>query len=353
MEIEQRQIVSLLNSELSLKLSLNAKGRLRSGDVKGFCLKVLSLIRKEGFQNAMKNEIPITLQVELQGAFTGKNIFNSENTDIESEYLKEGTLIKMDLQGVVSEGGEQTDIMNSEEAQDFSERFTEDWIFFVEGDYLTVFANGKIIKSLNVFNTKKSRAFTFRRPISEYRSLINRHFEEEIARGKLDFWHKKSDRILRTRPENIFGRKLCGFLEDFVSDGHVEFEKNNANTSDRTDISITTLDPKRVYIIEVKWLGKSYGGSEYTSTKDVNTRANEGIYQLEEYLKKEPLCSKGILVIYDARNEQFEIEWLNLDSWHDKIDKEPFLLYLQSLSASKLSEERVASLMQKPKSKDG
>lgn len=347
MEVEQRQIIKTLHNELSLKLTSLTKGRIQPGIIKTFCMKVLHLFRDKKVQDIMKNGVPIVLHVSLNKLEYNDSIFDSTFPNELSSLLNDGNVLKIDHSGILQKETIAVDLMNSEDAGDYSTSNIDDWIFMVEGDYLQVFSNGRIVKSLDIFNTKRSRSFVFKRPISEYKTLIDRHYEEEILKPKVDFWHNKGERVLRNRPENLFGTKLYAFLDAYVSDGHVEFEKSNAGTADRTDISVTTFDPKKVYILEVKWLGKSDGGSSYVTKNQSTTRANEGIQQLHEYIRKEPHCAKGILVIYDARKDQIEIEWLDKEKWRIEIEENPFLLYLQSLSASKTSEMTVKSLKQK------
>jgi hypothetical protein len=207
---------------------------------------------------------------------------------------------------------------------------------FIEGNAIDAVKDCITFKCIpNIFSLKQTRAYRNLLPISEYRTLISNHFNTEIVgqRG-FTYWNNKASRLLVPRPEVNFRKRLGAYLDLYIADGIVDQECLNASTEDKNDIRVTTLVDNNMYILEVKWLGKCSSKTNYDG-KAAHSRANSGINQLEIYISEESRCIRGILVIYDARTNNEEIIW-NPDKtkWHKVIDKEPFILYLDSVSAS-------------------
>jgi len=188
-------------------------------------------------------------------------------------------------------------------------------------------------------------------PLDRYRTLIETHFQKEVEGEKgFVYWQNKINWELVAAPEEQFRKRLMNFIQENVSGGYVDEECFNAGTSDRTDIRMIELQSKKVYIIEVKWIGKSVGATY--DGQVAHDKANEGITQLAIYVKTNPDCIKGILVVYDARKDKFEIVWAtNKNTWDIRLDKEPFLLRLDPISASNKAKETVKNFKKESKKK--
>jgi len=180
-------------------------------------------------------------------------------------------------------------------------------------------------------------------PPSQYRLLINKHFNEKLLRGKkVRYWHDKQTRILKQKPEDYFRDELHEYLkENLTPEGLAEKDIPNAGTNDEIDIRILdSTNGVEFIIIEVKWMGKAISIKQDKSigeTEFSDDSPNAGIHQLGIYLQDEPRARLGCLVTYDARlnAENTEIVWNSADNtWHIKIDKPPIRLYIKSESAS-------------------
>ncbi len=126
----------------------------------------------------------------------------------------------------------------------------------------------------------------------------------------------------------------------YVLDAIVDSEVTLGGTSNRTDIRLLVFDTQERYIIEIKCLGRSCKKSEELS----DDWANHGILQLKEYLEEEPDSKVGLLVLYDGREEDKEIKWIDEKHWHNKTDPDPMRFYLISKSASKIAKEELKKL---------
>ena len=169
-------------------------------------------------------------------------------------------------------------------------------------------------------------------PISEYRKLIVNHHDQQIykEKGPIKYWRNKSQRLLCEAPENNFRKCLGYYLDRNVNDGRVDQESLNAGTPNKTDIRVIRFIDNGVYIIEIKWLGRCAGSRTYHG----DARANEGIAQLNTYLQDEVRAICGVLVLYDARNEDEEVNWIKEIKWDGRIDRKPMRFFLVSESAS-------------------
>ena len=218
-------------------------------------------------------------------------------------------------------------------------------LFYIKQFAVKVYVNGRCIKSTdNIHSMKRTgEVRPSDLPPSQYRLLINKHFNEKLLRGKkVSYWHHKQTRILKQKPEDYFRDGLHAFLEENLTpEGIAEKDVPNANTSDKIDIRILDISNGIEFIIiEVKWMGKSLSikqdkSTDYTEFND--DQPNAGIHQLGIYLQDEPRAKRGCLVTYDARidAENTDIVWSSPEStWHKNIDKPPMRLYIKSESAS-------------------
>lgn len=168
-------------------------------------------------------------------------------------------------------------------------------------------------------------------PAREYRKLIKNQYEDKVNGQKgFQYWKNKGKRLLFDSPEIVFHKPLWSYLNNYVLDGKVDSEVQLSGTADRTDVRILTFEERKLYIIEIKCLGRS--------NKDKPERsdywANQGILQLKEYLEDEKESTRGVLVLYDGRRENKEIDWIPKENWHEKTDENPMRFYLISEGAS-------------------
>lgn len=292
---------------------------------------------------------PVLLVLDTENVGTGLNMLSPQNM---GTFLSSGTsrkcnviLIDYDGRQIVKDFGKFT-IENPADACKFSSDESKN-VFFIEGNRVEVFSKGKFTECIpDIFSndrTIKIREVT--RPVSEYRLVINAHYKEKIERKDiLDYWKNKQKRILKPAPEKRFAGDLAYFLNQYLSDGHVDYECMNGWTSDRTDIRVLRYEDRKIYIFEVKWLGKSFT-IEY---KD--DRADVGIVQINRYLKDEPHAVCGVLVIYDARGKDVDIQW-NKEIERDTRIDEPMRFYLISESASDEAKRVVGDFKKRQKNK--
>lgn len=208
-------------------------------------------------------------------------------------------------------------------------------VFFISGFEVHVCIKNDIPVFIpDIYRHKRTNVINKTRlPISEYRKLIVNHHDQEIfkEKGPIKYWKNKSERLLCEAPEINFRKCLGYYLSQNVCDGAVDQESLNAGTANRTDIRVIRFIDESVYIIEIKWLGRCAGSKTYHN----DVRANEGIAQLNTYLQDEVRAICGVLVLYDARNEDEEINWIKKIKWDGRIDRKPMRFFLVSESASK------------------
>lgn len=142
-----------------------------------------------------------------------------------------------------------------------------------------------------------------RRP-EDYEDAILDHYRSRVRDWQSDHWADRQKRTLRARrgkavrTEDIFQDSLVEWL-DLHLDATVKGKVGQV-TSDQTDIEINA--PGKLYIIEIKWLGKNESGTPYTIK-----RVSEGLRQVRDYLAKQARVKHGTLVVYDGRpQKQFE-----------------------------------------------
>lgn len=180
-------------------------------------------------------------------------------------------------------------------------------------------------------------------PINEYRKLLDRHYHTEIKSERgIEYWQNKSKYELVAAPENKFRKKLANFLENNLSGGFIDEECRNNNTNDRNDVRVITVPNHEVYVIEIKWVGKSMGNNY--DGKVAHDKANEGLVQLNLYIDGEPRCVSGILLIYDARKAPEDFHWNTpINTWKEIISNPPIVLHLDPTSSSDKAKEIVKS----------
>lgn len=232
-------------------------------------------------------------------------------------------------------------VISLDEVNDISISNTEIKFFFIQGNSLNIFYKGRFIKNIpNIHFEKDYRGYNNKLSINDVSIILDRYkeyFPREIKPSI--YWKNKSSRILKSKPELLLAFFFQQFLDNIVADGTVDGECLNGTTDNRLDIRVVHHHTNEIFIFEVKWIGKSEG-INYIN-KQAHVRANEGIEQIKVYLNEDSLCKSGVLVLYDARDKSDEIKWTEKDKWDKKIYDPPFVLYLESRSASVLAKESV------------
>ena len=267
----------------------------------------------------------------------GLNIFETDRfvSEILSGLLEKGNVLHVDCNGNIIKRDE-TYISDPVEAACLSEK-TDEVVFFVQYRAVHLFVKGKYIDLIDDILTyrRKGVTCTDTLPAREYRKLIERQYKEVVYKEKaIPYWRKKSERILVANPERHFHKPLWSYLRSHIVDAKVDSGATISGQEDRTDIRIITFDTD-LYIIEIKCLGQTESGTNYS-----DSWANKGLIQLNKYLEEENDCTLGTLVIYDGRKEDKDIVWSKKIKCHQKYDGKHMRFYLESESASKEAERK-------------
>jgi len=201
----------------------------------------------------------------------------------------------------------------------------------------------EIIPNVNSLS-KSSKINASSEHISNYQSLIDRHYIEDIHREKtIKYWEPGrtvGSHILKKAPEDIFTIALYGFLRSNTVLTEVNIEHKIEGGRDVIDIYAKAEESDISYLFEVKWLGKSISNVEY---KDL--RANIGLKQIDEYVKGSANKTVGVLLLYDARKKKDEIWFIpKLRNQLNQNVRPPISIPLQDSTASKIAESEVKKL---------
>jgi hypothetical protein len=169
---------------------------------------------------------------------------------------------------------------------------------------LRFYANGFTSGRINLEDpaSKVGRLARNRFDADQYELAIRDHYRDAVKYfQETDHWHDRPKRTLRSglgrckTTEDIFHQSLVRWLERNL-DGDVR-SKPRHTSSDEPDIHITSFRGK-LYLVEVKWLGKN--DRKTTHRRDWLEKA---IRQLAEYLKKQPTVWRATIVAYDGRDK--------------------------------------------------
>lgn len=344
MTSDQLRIIKQLKSKVHSKLTLEYSDfdTISPIDWLEVTENIFDLIKHDYYQshNEFFNCIVIVISLNEEGL--GKNIFNPnyiQQLD-ESGNLSKSNFIEIDIKGNLVDKVFNDIVYEFDELSELSQTNSNHLFFRAQSNSLFTFGKGKIISSISDINSLVPiYRFSNKIPTNEIKKILEKyktHFGVKIPSSL--YWHNKEDRKLKNKPEKLLGYFFKTFLEENISDGDVMSETIVSGADDRLDIRVLNLNNKKINIYEVKWIGRSEGGTEYLGT-EADKRANDGIEQLSIYLRNEHNCENAILVLYDARFEKEikEIDWLDEHKWNTKIYKPPFILFLKSESASKLA----------------
>ncbi|OPC29191.1 hypothetical protein [Elizabethkingia miricola] len=340
--IGSEDILVFLHSSIVAKL-FKAFPSISPIDSDNFWNKLLRLVQSDTYIRNIDLG-PITFVINFNDVANGE-INYLETANLESYFTNRGAsnIIYIDIHGNNFEPNPfiNKKISNLEEVAEFSEE--NDFLYvFVKGVELKITHKQIILKDIpDFFSLNRVGHIKSLLPITEYRKLLDRHYETEIKSERgIEYWQNKSKYELVSAPENKFRKKLANFLENNLSGGFVDEECRNNNTNDRNDVRVITVPNHDVHIIEIKWVGKSSGNNYDGSIAHV--KANEGLEQLNLYIDAEPKCSSGILLIYDARKNPEQFKWNKaIETWKENISNPPIILHLNPMSSSEKAKEIV------------
>lgn len=120
-------------------------------------------------------------------------------------------------------------------------------------------------------------------------------------------WYEEKWIYLKNKPEDCMQKSLSEYLKNRVRGINVNREYN-LGASKPVDLRIFWREANRAALIEMKWLGQSLKENGDIGTSYSNSRANEGMTQIKEYIDinnaDNPITiTKGYLVVIDARRK--------------------------------------------------
>lgn len=343
---EANQVLKFLHQGLTAKLVLRGLST-SPGDSHIFWMRLLTLFQDDSYV-LNREKGPIVFIVNTKS--------NSGSSDaIDPSFLKDffekgrhsiSNVIYIDNSGKLIQPAkdfEKLKLQNiSEVCEDSSKRSQDLFYVFVKGNEVQFVHNQIPFYSVMDFFSMNDRIgnITGKLPVQRYRTIIEGHYNDEVDREKgFFYWEVKADWKLMGSPEEHFRKHLANYIKANIADGYVDEEVPNAGTSDRPDIRIIEFSSRQVYLIEIKWAGKSV-----KTTYDANEKANQGINQLHTYVKANNDCARGVLVFYDARKDKMDVVWSpTIPDWDSRIDPQPFIFSLDPTNASTKAKIEVAS----------
>lgn len=224
--------------------------------------------------------------------------------------------------------------------------------FFMSFKGIDILLNGIMFDSDNHINSYKDVASNKFLSIFDYKKLLENFYIEEVQYDPDKYFFAypnqipkafkhmldKHTKLLFAAPEERFQNRLVRYLKNNCEES-VQHEVRNAD-NDRYDVWILSED-KKLFVIEIKWLGKSINVEGNISSKYDCKRFFDGAYQLKEYVDNSDTYSslfkdikiyKGILLSYDARDDDVTVPTfpeefngytsLDLTSQHYVLEKE-------------------------------
>lgn len=241
--------------------------------------------------------------------------------------------------------------------------------FYMGINGVDVLINGVPLQTDNHFDSYKDViGIRFLSSIKDYNKLLNNFFHTRVQYDPMNNyflnkndtpkeWHQliqDNPKLLKVKPEERFQKNLEQFLKDYCTDRVIDEVRNRYG--ERYDIWVSTNEDK-IYVIEIKWLGKSItiSGNIFDAYNN-SERAVDGAKQLIDYVDNADVYMRqfgefnihcGILVVFDAREEMLD---LNFPS---DVDKYPQLDLTQhyKIEKSKVSASEVGKVNRNRKSK--
>lgn len=114
--------------------------------------------------------------------------------------------------------------------------------------------------------------------------------------------------LLNNKPEELFREDLRNYIKSHMK--IVVTREVMLENLDRLDIELTDEAGRDLYLIEIKWVGKSINstgngyGTEYKATPRINPNAvKQVVGYIDELLKDHQNIKIGYLVVFDARKD--------------------------------------------------
>ena len=203
--------------------------------------------------------------------------------------------------------------------------------FYLGNSGIDVYIHGVAFELENHLDSYSDMIFIKQCSIIEYKKLLKDFFIECVQYDPFNHYFIIKDRLSRSqhslldkypkalcsKPEKIFQNDLVYFLKTHCKDSILK-EAMNKN-EERYDVWVLT-DEKKLFVFELKWLGISItvDGSIFKEY-NCSDRAISGAYQLKDYIDNAEMYSQlgadmkihcGILVVFDAREQMDNIEYL-------------------------------------------
>lgn len=340
------EILKKIHASTLARLTKNGIGKSPI-DLNSLLKKLFLLIKSDAYK-LNQDKAPVVFVFDSESEGTGESVLNEDflNTFFNRGKYSVSNVIYLDYSARLVkpnpyEKKRLLNIIEITEDYDEDETLKSNYLYvFVIRDEV-IFIHKKIVVDNipDIWSHDRRGELKGRFKISEYRTIVNSHHKTELVgeRG-LKYWDNKLDWRLVKGPEEQFRKRLMHFIEQNISGAKVDEEC--MSNGDRTDIRMIELASGDIYIIEVKWMGKSTGAD--IDKQLAHDKANEGIYQLHTYLSQESKSVCGLLVMYDARKEKFDIIWNpDKNEWDERIDKEPIIPSLEPTSASSKAKKEV------------
>lgn len=202
--------------------------------------------------------------------------------------------------------------------------------------------NGEPFETENRFNSYQDVINILNlESITDYKRLLHRFFDTGVQYDPLERYfvqpkHLRKElhtllikypKLLDIKPEARFQKEMIQFLKEHCVDRVLKEVLNEHD--ERYDVWVATNDDK-VYIFEIKWLGKSLTPEGKVSDNyDTSDRVYDGAYQLKDYIDNADKYAQrlgvseiycGVLVVFDARVEMGEIDFPEEFSAYPQID---------------------------------
>lgn len=331
------QYNKILGESIILQILLNVSF-LKPIPFTNFTNKLLRLINSSKYKSTEKPDV-ICFIFKNEISKNTLNIFLNLKQIIGDIELDISNVLFINYNGEILKNEQKKNIIEtSEDAINYTFN-NEDLLFFINQDTLQFFFKGeKIAKQL--LNKRNGVLFGKELPISEYQQLFDNFNSQKLEKQQgFFYWDNKKEYILIKEPEKHFRKHLANFLKENSFDTVIEEYRVNG-TDDSVDIAVITRNFE-YYFFEIKWIGKSEK-SNYDGNQAIK-RVNEGMLQLNEYLKIGKNVKFGLLTVFDARKDKKQLEvWKKIkDTINFKIKKKPYIFPLEAISASKKATKEV------------
>lgn len=207
---------------------------------------------------------------------------------------------------------------------------------YLNGEMLAVYIEGRIKYRINVAHTQAHSVPRFShgsRGCRDYHILVDDHSKWELVNRMDIIWKDKAGRIFRGgETEKMLQHELFDFLQRYLNDGQPSME-NRTNAGDRTDIDVRSAFTGKHYVLEIKWLGKNEGGTEYDYDRIVM-----GLGQIKTYIERDTSIEEACLVCYDGRSEAIHNQQSLVETGKIPVRGRYKIVFVESESASKKGE---------------